>query len=102
MGLRADEAPQQPVRLTTYTIDVFLQEAVTDDELDVLIDRVDDALYDGLFRLAQRLEQQLGVMVVAVDEDGSRWISGGIASRPPLASDEVRLPEEIGPGIVDA
>lgn len=98
----ADEAVQQSVRLTTYTIDVFLREAVTDDELDVLIDHVDDALYDGLVRLAQRLEQQLGVMVVAVDEDGSRWISGGIASGPPLASNEVHLPEEIRPGVVDA
>jgi hypothetical protein len=98
----ADEAAAPSVRLTTYTIDVFLREAVADDELDVLIDHVDDALYDGLFRLAQRLEQQLGVMVVAVDEDGSRWISGGIASAPPPASHEVRLPEEIHPGIVDA
>ena len=98
----ADEAAEQPVLLTTYTIDVFLREAVADDELDVLIDHVDDALYDGLFRLAQRLEQQLGVMVVAVDEDGSRWISGGIASGRPLALNEVRLPEEIHPGIVDA
>ncbi len=98
----AHEAGRQSVLLTSYTIDVFLREATPDDELDVLIDRVDDALYDGLFRLAQRLEQQLGVMVVAVDEDGSRWISGGIASGPPLASDEVRLPEETGPGIVDA
>jgi hypothetical protein len=98
----ADEAAAPSVLLTTYTIDVFLREAVADDELDVLIDNVDDALYDGLFRLAQRLEQQLGVMVVAVDEDGSRWISGGIASGPALAADDVRLPEEIGPGVVDA
>lgn len=100
----AGESVQQPVLLTTYTVDVFLREAVTDDELDAVIDRVDDALYDGLFRLAQRLEQQLGVMVVAVDEDGSRWISGGVASRPamPSDSDEVRLPEDTRPGVVDA
>ena len=94
----ADDADQPSVLLTTYTIDVFLREAVTDDELDVVIDRVDDALYDGLYRLAQRLEQQLGVMVVAVDEDGSSWISAGISSGPPEASDEVRLSDDIGPG----
>ncbi len=98
----AEHSVHPSLLLIRYTVDVHLREPVADDELDDVIERVDDALYDGLFRLAQQLEEQFGVMVVAVDEDGGRWLSGGIASGATPAAGEVRLPEASEPGIVDA
>lgn len=77
-----DEAPPGTCVLTSYTVQVFARGDLEDRELDRLIEAVEGELHDDLYQLAQRLERMFRVEVVATDEDGASWISGGLGVRP--------------------
>jgi hypothetical protein len=82
----ADERQREGSLLTGYTVQVYAGGDVADRERERVTEAVDDELHDHLFMMARRLQRLFGVYVVAVDEEGTRWIASDLSSRPARSS----------------
>jgi hypothetical protein len=78
----SEAKPLERFLLTGYTVQVYAGEDSMNRDLNRVAEAVDDELHDQLFLVARRLERLFGVHVVAIDEEGTGWIAGGLGKRP--------------------